>query len=116
MVKSIRLWHVCCQWDWSSCVGDDTSTQVNSKYGSGGHTVCRWVNASKPDTEGIDIVFALSLRGHVEAMVFQPRMVPLSSLETLTRSLCRDGLVPWWISSKLKDWPRVNEDVAVMLL
>ena len=74
------------------------------------------MNASKPDTEEIDVVPALPPVGHVVAIVFQPRMVSLSSPMNLTRNSCRDGIDPWWISSKFKDWPRVNEDVAVMLL
>ena len=73
------------------------------------------MNARIPE-EGIDVAPALHCQVFVAAMVFQPRMVPLSSLANLLRHLCQNGLVPWWIRSKFKDWPRVNEDVAVMLL
>ena len=33
------------------------------------------MSGSRPDTEGIDVVSAVSRQGHVAAMVFRPRMV-----------------------------------------
>ena len=66
------------------------------------------MSGSRPDTEGIDVVPALSLKGHVATMVFRPRIVHFSSLANLTRDLRRDGLDPWWISSEFKDWPGVK--------
>ena len=55
---------------------DDTGTLANSTSGS------------RPDEEGIDIVSALSLRGHVATMVFRPRMVHLSSLANSRKGRC----------------------------
>ena len=66
------------------------------------------MSGSRPDTEGIDVVSAVSRQGHVAAMVFRPRMVHLSSPMNLARNSCRDGIDSWWIRSKFKDWPRVK--------
>ena len=65
-------------------------------------------SGSRPDTEGIDVVSAVSRQGHVAAMVFRPRMVHLSSPMNLARNSCRDGIDSWWIRSKFTDWPGVK--------
>ena len=77
----------------STQYSDKPSNQVSENSPSG----------SRPDTEGIDVVSAVSRQGHVAAMVFRPRMVHLSSPMNLTRNSCRDGIDSWWIRSKLKD-------------
>ena len=51
------------------------------------HNACRWVNTSNTSVEA-EIVDPV---GHPDA-----------------GCVCRDGSIPWWISSELKDWLVVN--------
>ena len=65
--------------------------------GVGGHIEGRWAHACIPDTDRRCSFHPASSRAG-GGYVVHPE----------DGCLCRDGLVPWWISSKLKDWPRVK--------
>ena len=67
--------------------------------GVGGHIEGRWAHACIPDTDRRCSFHSASSRAD-GGYVVHPE----------DGCVCRDGLVPWWISSKPKDWPRVNED------
>ena len=76
---------------------DRTRAQVNFTSGRGGHAERRRAAVRNLKRNNY-VVLPLLLRGRWVCCVVRPEY----------GCSCRDGFFPWWISSKLKDWPGVK--------